>query len=128
MSGTLTPRALLAGARDLCRRPDAPTAGLWPRAAALLARQAVEAALILYWADGRGAALADCSMRTQLVCLAEIGGADLAGVVSSSWASLSSACHVHPYELAPTAPELLRWIQAVEPFCGDASDAPRGSE
>lgn len=117
MSDTLTPKALLAGARDLCRRSDAPTAGLWPRAAALVARQAVEAALSLYWADSPSPALAACPMRTQLVCLAEMAGPEIAGVVSSSWASLSSACHVHPYDLAPTAPELLGWIKAVEPFC-----------
>jgi hypothetical protein len=112
-----TPAALLEAARDMCQRPDAATAGIWPRAAALLARQALEGAVDLYWASGPSPMLAECSMRTQLVCLTEIAGPDLAGIVSSSWASLSSACHVHPYELAPTGPELLGWIDAVETFC-----------
>jgi hypothetical protein len=36
----MTPEDLLIAARRLIRRPDAATAGVWPRAAALLARQA----------------------------------------------------------------------------------------
>ncbi len=117
MSDTATPATLLCDARLLCRRPDAGTAGLWPRAAALVARQAIEAALDRYW-QARGApALVDCPMRTQLVCLAEMAGPDIAGIVAASWASLSGACHVHPYDLAPTAGELLGWMEAVEELC-----------
>ena len=41
----MTPHELLAAARGLMQRPDAPAAGIWPRAAALLARQAIEAAM-----------------------------------------------------------------------------------
>jgi hypothetical protein len=36
----MTPEELLTAARQLIQRPDAATAGVWPRAAALLARQA----------------------------------------------------------------------------------------
>jgi hypothetical protein len=128
MSGTSTPAELLEVARDMCRRPDSPTAGLWPRAAALLARQAIEAAVDLYWANSATPTLAECSMRSQLVCFAELAGPELAGMVSSSWASLSSACHVHPYELAPTASELLGWISTVEHFCSTAPGRAGGSE
>jgi hypothetical protein len=129
MTGGSTPAALLEAARDMCQRSDAATAGMWPRAAALLARQAIEGAVDLYWATGPAPVLADCSMRTQLICLTEIAGPDLAGIVSSSWASLSSACHVHPYELAPTGSELLGWIDAVEKFCSTAKLLPTsGSE
>jgi hypothetical protein len=38
----MTPEELLAAARRLIERPDAATAGVWPRAAALLTRQALE--------------------------------------------------------------------------------------
>jgi hypothetical protein len=117
MSAPLSPAALLEVASKLCQRADATTAGLWPRAAALLARQALEAALGYYWAGASLSAVADCPMRTQLACLWEIGGRDVAGPVRSTWAGLSSACHMHPYELAPTAPELLTWMQAVDRFC-----------
>ena len=72
----MTPHELLAAARALMQRPDAAAAGIWPRAAALLARQAIEAA-------SRAAYLL---------------------------AALSRACHYHPYELAPTAAELLGWL------------------
>ena len=124
MSAPMSPAAMLGMASDLCRRPGTTTAGLWPRAAALLARQALEAALGLYWAAASVASLSDCPMRTQLACLWEIAGREVAGPVSSTWAALSSACHMHPYELAPTAPELLSWVQAVQAFCdqwsGDA--------
>ena len=41
----MTPHELLDAARDLMQRPDAPFDGIWPRAAALLARQALEAAM-----------------------------------------------------------------------------------
>ena len=37
----MTPEDLLASARDLIDRPDATTVGVWPRTAALLARQAL---------------------------------------------------------------------------------------
>ena len=41
----MTPTETLAMAQRLLDRPDAKTAGLWPRAAALLARQALEQGL-----------------------------------------------------------------------------------
>jgi hypothetical protein len=120
MTTTETPSGLLDAARTLCRRSDAGTIGLWPRAAALVARQAVEAALAAYW-DSRGTgAIVTCPMRTQLICFAELEGAELAGPVAAAWAALSAACHVHPYELAPTASELLAWMEDVQLFCGSA--------
>jgi hypothetical protein len=122
MSDTLTPEALLAAARDLCQRTDIGTAGLWPRVAVLLARQAIEESLSLYWQAANMEALSASPTRTQLICLVEVAGTDLAGTVSSSWARLSGACHVHPYDLAPTAPELLNWIDAVTNFCGTPGD------
>ncbi len=117
MSDPDTPAALLEAARHLCQRADAETAGLWPRAAALLARQAIETALVAYWENRGLPAVIDCPMRTQLLCLAELTGSEPAGTVAASWGSLTGACHIHGYDLAPTANELLGWIEAVEEFC-----------
>jgi len=119
MSAPLSPAELLEKARELCWRADDATAGLWPRAAALLARQALEDALDRYWAATKWEDISKCPTATQLACLWQLADRELAELVSSTWAALSSACHIHPYELAPTASELLSWVQAVEGFCND---------
>ncbi len=90
----MTPEDLLTAAGRLIRRPDAATAGVWPRAAALLARQALER----------------CSMRSQLLCLTAYLGQDTATRAGYLSAALSRACHYHSYELAPTAAELTGWL------------------
>jgi hypothetical protein len=107
----VTPEQLLAAARRLVERPDAATVGAWPRAAALLARQALEAAMATLWAGRpQAAALARCSMRSQLLCLTAFVDRDTATRAAYLFAALSRACHYHPYELAPTAAELARWL------------------
>jgi hypothetical protein len=104
---------LLDLARGLLRRADPRTAGLWPRAAALLGRQALEAGLDAYWA-GRGIALGDCATRSQLICLRSyLPDAPLAARVHHAWGALSDACHHHGYELAPTAGELGALLETV---------------
>lgn len=107
---------LLKGARELLARKDAATAGLWPRASALLARQALEAALDRYW-DEQGMPMGECSTRAKLICLKERHeDRALAGRVAHAWVARSRACHHHPYELAPTARELEGWMGVVERF------------
>jgi hypothetical protein len=106
-------RALVAAARRLLSRPDPHTAGLWPRAAALLARQALEQSLDEFWRQ-RAAGLEMCSARAQLLCLPEYLQRDLAERVSYAWTGLSQACHQHAYELPPTADELAIWMETVE--------------
>ena len=107
----MTPEELLAAASRLIRRPDAVTAGVWPRAAALLARQALQLAIAALWAgEPQAAGLGGCSMRSQLLCLTaylDQGAATRAGYLS---AALSRACHYRSYELAPTAAELTGWL------------------
>jgi hypothetical protein len=106
--------ALLRAARALVESPRAATAGIWPRAAALLARQALEAALADHWA-GRAPGLERASMRAQLACLPDyLPDRRLAADTAFAWAALSEACHHHAYELAPTASELGAWLDAVE--------------
>jgi hypothetical protein len=115
MKGDVDPSVVLADARRLLERADPATAGLWPRATALLARQALELALHRLWRrDAPG--IAECPARAQLLCLpAYLRGRDgLAQRVSYAWAGLSRACHVHAYELPPTATELTGWISVVE--------------
>lgn len=46
----MTPTELLAAARGLIARSDASAAGVWPRTAAFLARQALEDAVDTRWA------------------------------------------------------------------------------
>jgi hypothetical protein len=100
-------------AHGLLRRTDPATAGLWPRASALLARQALEAVLFRLW-QRRGLDLQGCSMRAQLICLRTyLGDVDLAARTGHAWSALTRACHHHPYELAPTAAELQSWFSVV---------------
>jgi hypothetical protein len=107
----VTAEELLAAARRLIERPDAATAGVWPRAAALLARQALELALAGLWASQPAAAGLDrSSMRAQLLCLTAYLAGDTATRAAYLYAALSRACHYHLYELAPTATELTRWL------------------
>ena len=126
---------VVTAARNLIERTDPATAGLWPRATALLARQALEAALDDFWRV-RAPGMEHCSMRAQLLCLPDYLQApkapslqgsghadDLAQRVSYAWAGLSRACHQHPYELSPTSVELLGWLGTVEQLVDRVSTA-----
>jgi hypothetical protein len=105
--------SLVSAARDLIHIDDPQTASLWPRAAALLARQAIEAAMEDLWllsAPG----LEDTSAKCQLLCLSHfLGDPDLAGRVHATWHGLTRSCHIRIYELAPTAEELEGWLETV---------------
>jgi hypothetical protein len=111
----MTPAETLAMAQQLLERPDAKTAGLWPRAAALLARQALEQSLDERW-RGKGLALDQLSTHAQLICLASYLDDPIASTLRQAWGALSSACHHHPYELAPTLEELRHLIAVTRTF------------
>jgi hypothetical protein len=116
---------LVSAARDLIRVDDSRTAGLWPRAAAMLCRQAVEESLGTLW-DLRSPAMAQTSTKCQLLCLGDfIHDTELAGRVSLTWNGLSRACHVRVYELAPTADELQSWLECAWELA-DAVERERG--
>jgi len=107
------PRGLLETADSLLGRADPATAGLWPRASAILGLEALEASLHRLWKH-RGLDLHGCTMRTQLICLRRyLDDGALAARAGHAWSALSRACHHHPYELAPTAAELGAWLSAV---------------
>jgi hypothetical protein len=104
---------LLDMARGLLLRADIATPGLWPRASALLAREALQSSVLEFW-ERRALDLRSCSMRAQLICLRSyLGDAELAARVGHAWSALSRACHHHQYELAPTAGELHGWFVVV---------------
>jgi hypothetical protein len=107
----MTPDDLVAAARRLIERPDVASAGAWPRAAAFLARQALELAMNSLWAiKPQAAGLAGSSVRSQLLCLTAYLDKETAARAAYLFAALSRACHYHSYELAPTAAELTRWV------------------
>jgi hypothetical protein len=109
----MTPTELLAAAERLLDRPDAKHAAIWPRAAALLARQALEQGLDAYW-RGKGLKLAELATKPQLICLqAYFEDADLAARTNDAWSNLTQACHHHPYELAPSTTEVQAWLTTV---------------
>ena len=104
---------LLDLASGMLSRKYGMSTGLWPRASALLVRQALEESLTGYWVV-KGIALERCSTRAQLICLREyLREGDLASRVAHAWAALSRACHHHAYELPPTVEEIKRWMEPV---------------
>ena len=110
----MTPAELLAEARSLISRPDASMAGVWPRTAAFLTRQALEDAVDARWAASSATApMLQASMWSRLACLSAYVTGSEARQATFAYAALSRACHYHPYELAPTAAELSSWINDV---------------
>ena len=113
-------RVVLSLAHDMLGRVNPDTAGLWPRASALLGCRALEATVSRLW-ERRTLDLQGCPMRVQLICLRTyLGDADLAARAGHAWSALSRACHHHPYELAPTAAELRGWLAVVEELIHEA--------
>ena len=110
------PLDLVGAARRIVNEPAETTLGLWPRAAALLARQALEEALDDLW-RGRAPGLERAPARAQLACLPDyVPDRKLAADVAFTWAALSEVCHHHAYELGPTAAELDSLFATVEHF------------
>lgn len=106
MRAQTTPGQLVTLARALLDRPSREASGVWPRAVALIGRQALELALSRSSARNLPG-LEKCSVRAQLSCLARVPALrDWAADSAQLWQVLSQVCHHHPYELAPEAPEL----------------------
>jgi hypothetical protein len=107
------PRELLAMADLLLTEPPDSMAGRWPRAVAILVRQALELSMDRLWlrvAPGLGQA----SFRAQLLCLPAFVDRAVAASASVAWSELSRACHHHAYELPPTAEELAGWLEVTD--------------
>ncbi len=105
---------LLNAARMVLEDSSALPKACWPRACALLARQALESALEAWWA-ARAPGMAMCDRTTQLRCLPwYLDQPETARLAHITWAGLSAACHHHAYELGPTAAELAAWLDDVD--------------
>ena len=88
--------------------------GSWPRAAALLARQALEQGLDDLW-GAVSPRVREASRHAQLLCLGEfIRDEELVSGARYAWHGLSRACHHQVYELPPTEAELSTWLDAVD--------------
>lgn len=104
----MTPPELLASAEKLLHG-DGASSGWRPVAVAALSRQALEMAIDDYWA--RRAPGAERAPRgTQLLCLPSYVDEMTAELAAQTWVSLSGACHVRAYDLAPSPDELSRWL------------------
>jgi hypothetical protein len=123
MNGVPRPQAYLELSRKVLVQRDPRLAGVWPRASAFLARQAVEAA-ITDALQRRAPGAERATSRARLLCLTEYVPTDLARRASFIWGSLSRVCHHHPYELAPTASELEGWIAEAEGVSVALHDLP----
>jgi hypothetical protein len=116
--------ALLAQGARRALQPSAGWGPAWPRAAAFLARQALEDAVDRVWHES-ATGMRDCSAAAQLVSLPfYLDDPDLAKGVRQCWCSLSSACHAHPYELAPTVSELEGWLDVVDELVAAVGSQP----
>lgn len=114
-------RQLLAAARIAVANPDAGLDDAWPRAAALLTRQALEIVISARLGD-RIPEVDGLSMRVKLACLSELTDPVAAHEAAWLWARLSAACHHHPYDLAPTGAELTEWIDRTAAFAAPTLD------
>ena len=87
---------------------------LSPRMAAFLARRAVEEVIDQRCAD-LGASAPWASWRSKLLILRALDKRESADRAAMAWNRLSNCCHVHAYEMQPSAAE-------VEQLCGVVAD------
>ncbi len=116
----MTAEQLLAAARKLLGN-GAVIAGWRAVAVAALARQALEAAIDGYWrgaAPGAGSA----PRQTQLLCLPSYADEATSELAAATWVSLSGACHVRAYDLAPSSDELSHWLSDTQSVLAGLSD------
>ena len=112
----MTSGEILERATALLHHPTEETAGLWPRATAVLARQALEVRL-REALSSRIQGIQNAPVRVQLLCLQSyLEDTETAHEVNLAWYALSEACHHLSYELPPTAPELEGLIDVVRRF------------
>lgn len=110
----LSPTRLMAEVRRLLDSNAPRSAGVWCRSAALLTRQALEAA-VRTKLEAYAGALDEAPFRAQLLCLqGVVADNDIARRAHYLWSALSAATHHCGYELAPTVAELREWVIGVE--------------
>lgn len=99
---------------------DASSVGLWPRAAALLGRQALELAMRGVW-EVTAPGMDRMTFRAQVLCIGTmLNDPSLGGRVSAAWHRLSRASHHGVYDLAPDASELIAALEIVRTLADSA--------
>ena len=105
--------ALVSTARDLMRMEAVGGAGLGPRAAAMLGRQALELAMDRVWAL-TAPGMERMSSRCQRLCLGTmLNDPSLGRRVEWAWHVLSDACHHRVYDLPPSMRELVSALETI---------------
>lgn len=103
----VTPAEQLQWARYLLDHGSAATAGVWPRASALLARHALEELLEEFWSLTAPSMVATRNVRAQLIALRGYAPVSAsASPTSAGYAGVCRGCPHHPYELPCTRPAL----------------------
>lgn len=103
--------ALVSTARDLMRFESAGSAGLGPRAAAMLGRQALELAMNSVWAV-TAPGMERTSARCQRLCIGTMVNDEALGQrIEWAWHLLSGACHHSVYDLPPAGPDLVTALE-----------------
>lgn len=105
-------RAVLAGERGI---PASQTT----RAAAILARQALEDTTKRL-CEAAGADLTRANERSRLIALRSLAGGTVADLASTAWWGLSRLCHHHAYELTPTTGEVAHLVDLVATLVGSS--------
>ena len=112
---------LLVEARRLLEGTVETQAGLLLRAATFLARQALESRTDELLAR-RVRNVEEARYDARLLLLGEVlTDRELAKQTRFVWAALSSACHLHAYELPPPVSEVESWLDAVQRFLDGSS-------
>lgn len=105
---------LLRAALALLDVPEPDTDTVWPRAAAVLIRQAIEATLDAYWKT-RLPAMRYASVAEQWLALpAYLGHAPAIPAAEYAWSALSEACHHRAYDVGLTETELRGHLRAAD--------------
>lgn len=105
--------ALVSTARDLMRMDSAGAAGLGPRAAAMLGRQALEVAMDGVW-ELTAPGMERMTERCQRLCLgAMLNDPSLGRRVEWAWHVLSEACHHGVYDLPPSMADLVSALETI---------------
>lgn len=123
---TKTPPAVALRNAELMLDGNQGATGSSARLAAFLARQALEE-LVVERCHALGVDVRGASMRSRLVILASLDTTKRADAAALAWNGLSSACHHHAYELAPSVPEVRALCAAVATLVVAGERIPRGS-
>lgn len=112
--------ALVSTARGLMRMERAGAAGLGPRAAAMLGRQALELAMDTVWAV-TAPGMERMTKRCQRLCLgAMLNDQSLGQRVEWAWHVLSDVCHHGVYDLPPSTRELVSALETISALADSA--------